>query len=175
MCAGPGADTLEDMLQLSGGHLPEPGPRFGTLAQLPPGAGHLSVEYDPHPSAAAAARAEVRRQLEGWGLADQSDTVELLVSELVTNALLHASTRLRLTVTAAHGVLRGEVSDASRRTPRVIGADSAETWRNSESGRGMFLVEALARRWGCHRDGPGKTVWFELGTCGADGCGRRQP
>jgi hypothetical protein len=39
----------------------------------------------------------------------------------------------------------------------------------------MFLVDALAQRWGCHRDGPGKTVWFELGTCGADGCGRRQP
>jgi anti-sigma regulatory factor (Ser/Thr protein kinase) len=114
--------------------------------------------------------------LEGWGLADRddgtdlTDTAELLVSELVTNALLHsAGSRLRLTLTAAHGVLRCEVSDAGPRVPRVLAAGSAT------SGRGMFLVDALALRWGCHQDGTGKTVWFELGTCGADGCGPRRP
>lgn len=129
----------------------------------------MSVEYDPCPTAAAEARAEVRRQLEGWGLAEQSETAELLVSELVTNAILHAAGRLRLTLFASHGVLRCEVSDASRRLPEVLSAGT------SESGRGIFLVDALALRWGCHQDGPGKTVWFELGTCGSDGCGRRQP
>nr|WP_228031838.1 ATP-binding protein [Streptomyces phyllanthi] len=134
------------------------------------GAGHRSVEYEPSPSAAGQARAEVRRQLESWGLTEQSDTAELLVSELVTNALVHAESRLRLTLTAAHGVLRCEVSDADHRRPRV-----RRVTETSESGRGMFLVDALARRWGCHEDGPGKTVWFELGTCGLDGCGERQP
>ena len=79
------------------------------------------------------------------------------------------TSRFRLTLFAAHGVLRCEVADAARRVPRVLDAGTGE------SGRGMFLVDALAQRWGCHRDGPGKTVWFELGTCGADGCGRRQP
>jgi hypothetical protein len=54
-------------------------------------------------------------------------------------------------------------------TPQVLDAGV------SESGRGMFLVAALALRWGCHQDGAGKTVWFELGTCGADGCGGRLP
>ncbi|MDW4907106.1 ATP-binding protein [Streptomyces sp. ADMS] len=154
------------------------------------GAGHLSIEYDPRRTAAREARAEVRRQLEEWGLTDRDgpadrdeppdrdgpaprgdlvDVVELLVSELVTNAVLHAASRFRLTLSAAHGVLRCEVTDTGRRTPQVLNAGA------TESGRGMFLVDALARRWGCHQEGPGKTVWFELGTCGSDGCGRRQP
>ncbi|MFD3499527.1 ATP-binding protein [Streptomyces sp. NPDC058676] len=160
------------MLQLSGGALPDPDPRYGAYPQPPLGAGHLSVEYDPRPTAVREARAEVRRQLEGWGLADREevlDAAELLVSELATNALLHSASRFRLTLTAAHGVLRCEVADFGRRTPQVLAAGA------SESGRGMFLVNALALRWGCHQDGPGKTVWFELGTCGSDGCGRRQP
>ncbi|WP_369035028.1 ATP-binding protein [Streptomyces adonidis] len=181
------------MLQLSGGsggHVPDPVPRYGSYPQPPLGAGHLSIEYDPRPTAAREARAEVRRQLEEWGLTDPDDlanrddpkgrdapkgrddlldVAELLVSELVTNAVLHAASRFRLTLTAAHGILRCEVTDTGRRTPRVRHAGAAE------SGRGMFLVDALARRWGCHQEGPGKTVWFELGTCGSDGCGRRQP
>lgn len=162
------------MLRLSEGYeaqaqLSDQGPRFGTLPPLPMGAGHRSVEYAPCPSAAGQARAEVRRQLESWGLTEQSETVELLVSELVTNALVHAESRLRLTLTAAHGLLRCEVSDADARRPRV-----RRVTQTSEGGRGMFLVDALAQRWGCHEDGTGKTVWFELGTCGLDGCGRRR-
>ncbi|MFF5963733.1 ATP-binding protein [Streptomyces collinus] len=160
------------MLQLSGRHLPDPDARYGPFPQPPLGAGHLRVEYAPRPSAVREARAEVRRQLEGWGLAERgevADVAELLVGELATNALVHAGSRFRLTLFAAHGVLRCEVADGERRVPRVLDAGAGE------SGRGMFLVEALAQRWGCHRDGPGKTVWFELGTCGADGCGRRQP
>lgn len=160
------------MLQHSGRHLPDPDARYGPFPQPPLGAGHLSVEYAPEPSAVREARTQVRRQLEGWGLAERgevADVAELLVGELATNALVHAESRFRLTLFAAHGVLRCEVADTERRVPRVLEAGTGE------SGRGMFLVDALAQRWGCHRDGPGKTVWFELGTCGSDGCGRRQP
>lgn len=138
--------------------------------QPPMRAGHLSVEYDPRPSAVREARAEVRRQLEGWGFADLddvADVAELLVSELATNALLHSTGSFRLTLSAAHGILRCEVRDAGRRVPTVV-VDAG----GSENGRGMFLVEALARRWGCHQDGTGKTVWFELATCGSHDCGR---
>lgn len=173
------------MLRLSGGSgpLPDPAPQYGAYLQPPIGAGHWSVEYDPRPSAVREARAQVRRQLEDWGLADREDlvdTAELLVSELATNALLRphgpngmggtpTASRFRLTLNAAHGILRCEVADTGRRTPQVLHAGG------TESGRGMFLVNALARRWGCHQDGPGKTVWFELGTCGCDdGCGRRR-
>ncbi|MER8222472.1 ATP-binding protein [Streptomyces sp. NPDC094143] len=160
------------MLQLSGCHLPDPDAPYGPFPQPPLGAGHLSVEYGPRPSAVREARAQVRRQLEGWGIAERgevADVAELLVGELATNALLHARSGFRLTLFAAHGVLRCEVADGERRVPRVLAAGTGE------NGRGMFLVDALAQRWGCHREGSGKTVWFELGTCGADGCGRRQP
>ncbi|MFF7069395.1 ATP-binding protein [Streptomyces pseudovenezuelae] len=126
----------------------------------------MSVEYDPCPSAVREARAEVRRQLRGWGLAgrgDLVDTAELLVSELATNAVLHSASRFTLTLSAAPGVLRCEVADSGHLTPQVLDAGFAER------GRGMFLVEALALRWGWHQDGTcegsGKTVWFELGTC----------
>ncbi|MDQ0599265.1 anti-sigma regulatory factor (Ser/Thr protein kinase) [Streptomyces canus] len=167
------------MLQLSGSRPPGPDPRYASCLQPPLGAGHLSVEYTPRPAAVREARATVRRQLERWGLADQEDlvdTAELLVSELATNALLRphspndaggtpTASSFRLTLSASHGVLRCEVADVGRRTPQA---------GTAESGRGMFLVDALARRWGCHQDGPGKTVWFELGTCGSDDCGRRE-
>ncbi|MGW3121242.1 ATP-binding protein [Streptomyces sp. NPDC001107] len=160
------------MLDLSGTPHPDSDPQFAAYPQPPLRAGHSSVEYDPRPTAVREARTEVRRQLEVWGLTDRDDLVdvaELLVSELATNALLHSASRFRLTLSAAHGVLRCEVRDGGRRTPQVLQAGA------SESGRGMFLVNALARRWGCHQDGQGKTVWFELGTCGADGCGRGDP
>ncbi|MGI5457448.1 ATP-binding protein [Streptomyces sp. CA-249302] len=160
------------MLQLSGTPRPDHDPQHAGYPEPPLGAGDLSVEYDPRPTAVREARAEVRRQLERWGLTERdelADVAELLVSELVTNALLHSGSRFRLTLSAAHGVLRCEVSDGGSRVPRVVDAGA------SENGRGMFLVDALAWRWGCHQDGPGKTVWFELGTCGLDGCGRRQP
>ncbi|MDK1343345.1 ATP-binding protein [Streptomyces sp. 378] len=160
------------MLQLSGWSLPDPDAQYGPFPQPPLGAGHLSVEYAPRPSAVREARAEVRRQLEAWGLAERgevAEAAELLVGELAANALVHARSRFRLTLFAAHGVLRCEVADGEHRVPRVLDAGTGE------SGRGMFLVDALAQRWGCHRDGPGKTVWFELGTCGSGGCGRRQP
>ncbi|MEU8848422.1 ATP-binding protein [Streptomyces sp. NPDC048564] len=77
----------------------------------------------------------------------------------------HSASRFRLTLSAAHGILRCEVGDGGSRVPAVLDAG------DSESGRGMFLVDVLSRRWGRHQDGPGKTVWFELGTCGSDDCG----
>lgn len=160
------------MLRLTGRHLPGPDAHFGPFPQPPLGAGHLSVEYAPTPAAVREARADVRRQLEDWGLAERdevADVAELLVGELATNALVHAKSHFRLTLFAAHGVLRCEVADTERRVPRVLEAGTGE------NGRGMFLVDALARRWGCHLEGPGKTVWFELSTCGADGCGPHRP
>ncbi len=164
-CGETGTGAPGGMPQPAGGRLPDPGPQYAAYPQPPARAGHLSVEYDPRPTAAREARAVVRRQLEEWGLAEQDDVAyvcELLAGELAANALCHAATRFRLTLAASHGVLRCEVADEDRRPPRVLEAGLAE------GGRGMYLVDALARRWGCHQDGPGKTVWFELGTCGCE-------
>lgn len=166
-----GEVILFRMLQRSGSTRPDPDPHHAAYPQPPLGAGDLSVQYGPLPSSVRRARSEVRRQLEAWGIADRDaevvEVAQLLVSELATNALLHSGGGFRLTLSAAHGVLRCEVSDSGRRVPRVLDAGTGE------SGRGLFLVEALALRWGWRHDGPGKSVWFELGTCGADGCGRR--
>jgi len=106
-----------------------------------------------------AARRFVSQALTGWDDGeDLTDTVTLLVSELVTNAVLHAGSdvevMVRLTATAA----RIEVTDASADAvaPRAAGDDEV-------SGRGLALVGNLARRWGVRAaPGGGKTVWFEV-------------
>ncbi|MET8827030.1 ATP-binding protein [Streptomyces sp. NPDC004610] len=170
------AGSLDGMLQLSGNRPPGHDSPDGAFPQPPLRAGHLRVTYAPRPTAVREARATVRRHLEEWGLAegrgapdDLVDTAELLVSEVTTQALLHSAGRFTLTLSAAHGTLRCEVADSGPRPPRAREASGAE------HGRGMFLVAALARRWGRREEGPGRTVWFELGTCACDGCGRRQP
>ena len=85
------------------------------------------------------------------------DVVALLVSEIVTNAVLHARSEVTLTVRMDSDSVRVEVADNSVAAPqqRPI-SDEAVT------GRGMFLVEQLADDWGTSPAGDGKVVWFEL-------------
>ena len=82
----------------------------------------------------------------------------LLVSELVTNAVLHARTRFTVEVEVVDDTARVSVEDSSPLPPAV------RTFSDlAGSGRGLHLVEALASRWGVDsRDGAGKRVWFEL-------------
>jgi anti-sigma regulatory factor (Ser/Thr protein kinase) len=96
--------------------------------------------------------------LQGWGI--PRDTVAdavLLVSELVTNALLHARSAPSVEVTYGVGVIRCDVIDNSPLVPR-----RRHYANDAVTGRGIALVEALAARWGSERDGVGKRVWFEL-------------
>jgi anti-sigma regulatory factor (Ser/Thr protein kinase) len=86
------------------------------------------------------------------------DDAELLVSELVTNAVLHARSASRVDVDRSDGYVRVAVRDDSSEPPllRDNGADST-------TGRGLLLVERVARTWGVDRSSSrGKTVWFEL-------------
>lgn len=86
-----------------------------------------------------------------------SDFAELLVSELVTNAVLHARTSITLQVRRTESGVRIEVIDASPRSPQPRDySDQATT------GRGLTLVESLAAAWGMEPHDRGKTVWFEL-------------
>ncbi|MER7203580.1 MULTISPECIES: ATP-binding protein [unclassified Streptomyces] len=116
--------------------------------------------FPEEPGAVRSARAAVRGQLGVWDLDSLGDVTELLVSELVTNALRHASgpigVRLLRSAEPAH-TLRVEVSDRLPDPPleRVAGPDE-------ESGRGLQLVAGSARRWGTRPGDTGKTVWFEL-------------
>ncbi|MFJ8627589.1 SpoIIE family protein phosphatase [Kitasatospora sp. NPDC093550] len=102
------------------------------------------------------ARALVREQLAGWHLEALSDTTELLVSELVTNAVRVARDRVQLQLIRVDKLLV-EVSDDNHNLPSLEPAEQL-----GETGRGLTLVTKLAERWGTARKAVGKVVWFEL-------------
>jgi GAF domain-containing protein/anti-sigma regulatory factor (Ser/Thr protein kinase) len=101
------------------------------------------------------ARARAVRQLETWGLEELSFATELLVSELVTNAIRHAQPPIQLRM-ILDSVLSCEVSDATVAAPRQRRAD-----RYDEGGRGLMLVARLANRWGTRYTPAGKTIWAQ--------------
>ena len=109
------------------------------------------------------ARAFAAETLAGWAVRGEDvQTVQLVVSELVTNAVLHApeSPRIALDLLMTGGAIRVLVSDDSPREPerRIDPAPWAER------GRGIELFDALTKRWGAEpRESAGKTVWCELG------------
>ncbi|MEU8923560.1 SpoIIE family protein phosphatase [Kitasatospora sp. NPDC048545] len=102
------------------------------------------------------ARSLVREQLAGWHLEAISDTTELLVSELVTNAVRVARDRVQLQLIRVDKLLV-EVSDDNHNLPSLEPAEQL-----GETGRGLTLVTKLAERWGTARKAVGKVVWFEL-------------
>ncbi|WP_338672544.1 ATP-binding SpoIIE family protein phosphatase [Streptomyces sp. SCSIO 30461] len=111
---------------------------------------------EPEERAPGRARRLARRALARWGLEELSDSVELLVSEVVTNAVRYAERPVTLRLLRTD-VLRCEVGDDSPQLPRQRRARDTD-----EGGRGLFLVNRLARRWGATRLSTGKVVWFEL-------------
>ncbi|MEV5606712.1 ATP-binding protein [Streptomyces sp. NPDC052225] len=103
--------------------------------------------------------------LDNWGLAHLADDARLALTELVSNVVRHVPGRrcsvLFVLLPEGKGV-RVEVSDGSDRLPCVVDASGGE------AGRGLVLVGAVARDWGAEPlPGGGKTVWFEVGECGA--------
>ncbi|MCF3132193.1 SpoIIE family protein phosphatase [Streptomyces olivochromogenes] len=111
---------------------------------------------EPEDAAPGRARRLARRALARWGLEELSDSVELLVSEVVTNAVRYASRPVTLRLLRTD-VLRCEVGDDVPQLPRLRQARATD-----EGGRGLYLVNKLARRWGATRLSTGKVVWFEL-------------
>jgi serine phosphatase RsbU (regulator of sigma subunit)/anti-sigma regulatory factor (Ser/Thr protein kinase) len=108
------------------------------------------------PREASRARRLTRATLEDWGLAQAAGTAELLVGELVTNALRHAHSRhIDLRLVRADALLC-EVSDDDHQLPRLLDGGP-----EAEAGRGLRVVSRLAARWGATRSADGKTVWFE--------------
>ena len=94
--------------------------------------------------------------------ADVVETCQLLTSELVTNAMLHGSGAVRISLDCAAGILRVRVRDGSVRRPAARDAPNPDETR----GNGLLLVETLALSWGFAPDllTGGKTVWFRLRT-----------
>ncbi|GFE14586.1 hypothetical protein Sgleb_26330 [Streptomyces glebosus] len=110
----------------------------------------------PEARSVARARELARDQLMDWGLQDLVDTTELLVSELVTNALRHGHGEIRLRLLLDRSLVC-EVWDADLAQPRRRRARDTD-----EGGRGLQLVGLLSEGWGSRRTPRGKTVWFEL-------------
>jgi len=106
-------------------------------------------------SSVAVARHFVRTQLLVVG--KDHWAAELLVSELVANAIEHAGSEADVTVSVSLGPVRVSVTDGGAGEVVVVHGPA-----DAERGRGMQLVDALAARWGCYPNGRGKTVWFEL-------------
>ncbi|HET9444316.1 MAG TPA: response regulator [Acidimicrobiales bacterium] len=109
------------------------------------------------PTSSAGARRFVEETLRRWDCEAVLDTVKLLVSELVTNSVVHAGSAADVAVLLKPDALRIEVSDsgAGGVRPRVAGAEDT-------SGRGMGLVRDLSAAWGVEVTDAGKTVWFEV-------------
>ncbi|MET7451614.1 SpoIIE family protein phosphatase [Streptomyces sp. NPDC005574] len=114
-------------------------------------------DVDADPAAVARARANVSEQLTVWGLEEVDFTAELVVSELVTNAIRYGRPPIRLRLIHDRTLLC-EVSDASSTTPHLRRARVYD-----EGGRGLLLVAQLAEHWGTRHARGGKTVWAECG------------
>lgn len=117
--------------------------------------------FDPVPESAGQARRAARTVLTAWDLPALVEDVDLVVSELVTNALLHtglgpggAATAVRLELELAGDALTCRVVDSSPLPPQPEEAD-----HDAESGRGLILVDALASAWDWEDLPEGKAVW----------------
>ncbi|MFI6080795.1 PAS domain-containing protein [Streptomyces sp. NPDC051217] len=115
-----------------------------------------SWDLPSDPAVVATARSLVQRQLALWGLEETAFVTELVVSELVTNAIRHAEGPIHLRVIRDHRALICEVSDANTTAPHLRYARSGD-----EGGRGLFLIAELTQRWGTRFGDTGKTIWTE--------------
>ncbi|GLF97272.1 ATP-binding protein [Streptomyces yaizuensis] len=125
----------------------------------------VQLEVGPEPSEVGRARRWARSRLVGSGIEDGeplAETLILLISELVTNAVVHTGCPAVLRVLFGSGVVeagtvRVEVADRSARPPRQRHACGEDT-----GGRGLELVAGLADRWGWAPEGVGKSIWCEV-------------
>ncbi|MFD7406127.1 SpoIIE family protein phosphatase [Streptomyces sp. NPDC059866] len=110
------------------------------------------------PEAVRHARRFTRRTLRAWGVTEEADAVQLVVSELVTNALVHTDGQVRLDLTLVNSRLRVAVADTSPRSPV---RPTSIGWE-ATGGRGLLLVEAMSADWGTVPVSGGKQVWSEI-------------
>lgn len=112
------------------------------------------------PSAAAAAREIVVRACTGWQLPHLIDDAQVVITELVSNAVRHAEGDLRLLVLLRDRLLHLSVADTSEQRPHLILPDPD----TGEGGRGLLLIDAIAAAWGSSPTSDGKVVWATLRT-----------
>ncbi len=128
------------------------------IARSVPSSVPPSVDLERDRRAVARARAFVRDHCAQFEVSETvCDTAVLLVSELVTNAVEHARSRVRLAVAVSSVRVHVEVGDQNASLPAVRHPDSSAV-----HGRGMAIVDVLAGDWGVRPEARGKTIWFDL-------------
>ncbi|WP_433549441.1 SpoIIE family protein phosphatase [Streptomyces sp. CA-294286] len=152
---GPLSDRREDdiaVLLLS---------RETTVTEVSPVRSTALTVAQAEPERIAGTRRQLRELLHDWADADQVDSAVLMVSEMVTNVLVHTDGDALLTARATGPVgkrrLRVEVTDISDELPH-----KRRPGEMASSGRGLLLMEMLAHEWGVDPRGQGKSIWFEL-------------
>jgi len=129
-------------------------------------AASVSITVDATTRSPRVARETARIFLERHDLADLVATTMLLLSEVVTNAVIYAGGEIGVSLHADNSTLHVEVSDHNPVPPTT---DVDEASGETVSWRGLEIVARLARRWGVSRRPDGKVVWFELNTAGEPG------
>ncbi|MEU2714221.1 SpoIIE family protein phosphatase [Streptomyces sp. NPDC007205] len=125
----------------------------GTRLLAPSCVATWDVPFDV--TAVSPIRGEVGRQLTDWGLEDQAFATELIISELLTNAIRYGAPPVRVRMLLGRGLVC-EVSDGSNTSPRLRRAATTD-----EGGRGLFLVSQFADGWGTRYATQGKVIWAE--------------
>ena len=115
------------------------------------------TELPPLTSSVPRARRWIAERLDSWDLPGGRDELLLAVSEMVSNAILHARSAVGVTLSIADGVLEVDVSDADPSLPEHRAAEM-----HDQRGRGLHLLDALSDSWGVGPRLTGKTVWFQL-------------
>ncbi|MGW0971596.1 SpoIIE family protein phosphatase [Streptomyces sp. NPDC002516] len=113
-------------------------------------------EVPDDPAAVPRIRAEATRRLEAWGLGEAAFTTELILSELVTNAIRYGGSPITLRLLHDRDSLICEVGDGTSTSPHLRRATLTD-----EGGRGLFLVAQMSRRWGTRYTDRGKIIWAE--------------
>ncbi|MFG2989453.1 amino acid permease [Streptomyces sp. NPDC048257] len=120
-------------------------------------------ELESDPAMVGVARAAVARQLQAWGLEDFSFVTELIVSELVTNAIRYTDGPVHVRLIRDENLIC-EVSDTGHTSPHLRHAATDE-----EGGRGLFLIAQMTYRWGTRYTAAGKTIWAEQAVAPTEG------
>ncbi|MFC9686247.1 SpoIIE family protein phosphatase, partial [Streptomyces sp. NPDC056948] len=114
-------------------------------------------ELPADPALVGEVRADAMRRLTEWGLDETAFAAELILSELITNAIRHGAAPIRVRLLYGHTLIC-EVSDASNTAPHLRRAAGTD-----EGGRGLFLVAQLSQSWGTRYLPEGKVIWAECG------------
>jgi anti-sigma regulatory factor (Ser/Thr protein kinase) len=121
----------------------------------------VSWDLPPDPAIVADVRRRTVRWLTEWELDELAFTTELVVSELVTNAIRHAAGPIRLRLILTRAALICEVWDGSATAPHLRHPKTTD-----EGGRGLFLISQFTQRWGSRHTRDGKIIWTEQSLTG---------